>query len=52
MEYQKILGKTTDSTKLPKFITRKWIELFDQSNNVYNPHKEVICVILMMLTLL
>ena len=41
MEYQKILGKTTDSTKLPKFITRKWIELFDQSNNVYNPHKDI-----------
>ena len=36
MEYKKItnlLGKTTDSTKLPKFITRKWIEIFDQSIN-------------------
>ena len=32
MEYQKIinlLGKTIDSTKLLKFITRKWIDIFD-----------------------
>ena len=34
MEFQKVinlLGKTIDSTKLPKFTTRKWIEIFHQS---------------------
>ena len=43
MEYQKImnlLGKTTDSTKLPKFTTKKWIEIFDQSNGSYNVDKD------------
>ena len=33
MENQKVinlLGKTIDSTKSPKFTTRKWIEIFDQ----------------------
>ena len=44
MEYQKIinrLGKTIDSTKLPKYTTRKWIEIYDQSNGTYNPHKNI-----------
>ena len=44
MEYQKIinlLGKTIYSTKLPKYTTRKWIEICDQSNGTYNPHKDV-----------
>ena len=42
MEYQKIinlLAKTVDSTKLPKFTTRKWIEIFDQSNGSYGMTK-------------
>ena len=32
MEYQKflnLLGEATDSTKLPRFTTKKWIEIFD-----------------------
>ena len=44
MEYQKIinlLGKTIDSTKLPKFTTRKWIEVFDQSSGSYNVNKDI-----------
>ena len=44
MEYQKIinpLGKTTDSAKLPKFTTKKWIEIFDQSNGSYNKNKDI-----------
>ena len=36
-----LLGKTIDSTKLPKFTTRKWIESFDQSNNIYNQNKDI-----------
>ena len=44
MEYKKIinlLGKTIDSTKLPKDTTRKWIEIYDQSNGTYNQNKDI-----------
>ena len=36
-----LLGKTIDSTKLPKFTTKKLIEIFDQSSNIYNQNKDV-----------
>ena len=39
MEYQTIinlLGKTIDSKKLPRYVTRKWIEIYDQPNESYN----------------
>ena len=45
MEYQKItslLGNT--SNKVPRFITKKWIEVYDQSSNAenrYNPNKQI-----------
>ena len=45
MEYQKItniLGNSFD--KVPGFITKKWIEVHDQSVNVenrYNPNKQI-----------
>ena len=45
MEYQKItnlLGSTSD--KVPRFITKKWIEAHDQSctaENRYNPNKQI-----------
>ena len=45
MEYQKItnlLGSTFD--KVPRFITKKWIEVRDQSGdaeNRYNPNKHI-----------
>ena len=32
MEYQNflnLLGEATDSTKLPRFTTKKWIEIFE-----------------------
>ena len=44
MEYQKIinlLGKTIDTTKLPKYTTRKWIEIYDQSNGSYDLNKDI-----------
>ena len=44
MEYQKIinlLGKTINTTKLRKYTTRKRIEIFDQSINVYNKNKDI-----------
>ena len=40
MEYQKItnlLGTTPD--EVPRFITRKWIEVHDQSGNAEDRHK-------------
>ena len=45
MEYQKItnlLGNILD--KVPRFITKKWIELYDQSGtteNRYKPGKQI-----------
>ena len=42
MEYQKItnlLGNT--SHKVPRFITKKWIEVYDQSGETYNISKEI-----------
>ena len=42
MEYQKItnlLGNTSD--KVPRFITKKWIEVHDQSGGAYNINKQI-----------
>ena len=42
MEYQKItniLGNTSD--KVPRFITKKWIEAHDQSGQTYNTNKQI-----------
>ena len=42
MEYQKItnlLGNTSD--KVPRFITKKWIEVSDQSGGTYNVNKQI-----------
>ena len=44
MEYQKIinlLGEKIDETKLPKFTTKKWIEIFHQSIIISNPNKDI-----------
>ena len=44
MEYRKIknlLSKTIDSTKLPRYITRKWIEIYYQSDKIYNRKKNI-----------
>ena len=35
------MGKTIDSIKLPKRTTRKWIEIYDQSNGAYNQNKYI-----------
>ena len=37
MEFQKIinfLDTTSDNKDLPKFVTKKWIEAFDQSQKI------------------
>ena len=42
MEYQKItnlLGNASD--KFPRFITKKWIEVHDQSGEIYNTNKQI-----------
>ena len=44
MEFQKIvnfLGTTSDNKNLPKFVTKKWIEVYDQSERNYNVNKEI-----------
>ena len=44
MEFQKItsfLDTTPDNKDLPRFVTKKWIEVYDQSEKNYNPNKEI-----------
>ena len=44
MEFEKILNFlsiTSDDKIFPKFVTKKWIEVFDQSEGNYSPNKEV-----------
>ena len=64
MEFQNIvslLDITSDDKDLPRYVTKKWIEVYDQSEKNYNPNKEIrikhqcldqIYVILVMHTLL
>ena len=44
MQFQKIvnfLDITSDNKDLTKFVTKKWIEVYDQSEKNYNPNKEI-----------
>ena len=44
MEFQKIinlLDVTSDNKDLPRFVTKKWIEVYDQSEKNYNTNKEI-----------
>ena len=44
MEFQKIvnfIGTTSDNQDLPTFVTKKWIEVYDQSEENYNVNKEI-----------
>ena len=44
MEFQKItnfLDIASDNKDLPKFVTKKWIEVYNQSEGNYNPKKEI-----------
>ena len=44
MEFRKIksfLDVTCDNEDLPKFVTKKWIEVYDQSEGNYNVNKEI-----------
>ena len=44
MEFQKIthfLDINSDNKDLPRFATKKWNEVYDQSQGNYNPNKEI-----------
>ena len=44
MEFQKIknlLDTTSDGKGLPRFVTKNWIEVYDQSEKYYNVNKEI-----------
>ena len=44
MEFQKVanfLDTTFDDKELPRFVTKKWIEVYDQSEKNYSPNKEI-----------
>ena len=44
MEFEKflnLLDTTSDDKDLPRFVTKKWIEVYDQSEKNYNPNKEI-----------
>ena len=44
MEFQKIVNffdTTSDDKDLPRFVTKKWIEVYDQSEGNYNVNKEI-----------
>ena len=44
MEFQKIvnfLDTTSDDKDLPRFVTKKWIEFYDQTERNYNANREI-----------
>ena len=44
MEFEKflnLLDTTSDDKDLPRFVTKKWIEVYDQSEGNYNVNKEI-----------
>ena len=44
MEFQKIvnfLDITSDNKDLPRFVTKKWIDVYDQSEGNFNPNQEI-----------
>ena len=44
MDFRKIVNFlviTSDDKDLPKFITKKWIEVYDQSEGNHNVNKEI-----------
>ena len=44
MEFQKVvnlLDTTSDDKDLPRIVTKKWIEVYDQSGKYYRVNKEI-----------
>ena len=51
MEFQKILNflhTTPDDKDLPRFVTKKWIEVYHQSERNCNVNKEIISKVSML----
>ena len=44
MEYRKIMNLwDTAANIMPKFNTKKWIEVHDESGGTYNTNKQIMC---------
>ena len=44
MEFQKIVNFpdiASDGKDLSRYVTKKWVEVYDQSQENYNPNKEI-----------
>ena len=44
MEFQKVINLldiTSDDKDLPRYVTKKWKEVYDQSEKSYNVNKEI-----------
>ena len=43
MEFQKIVNflDTNSDENLPRFVTKKWVEAYDQSEKNYSPNKQI-----------
>ena len=44
MEFEKIinlLDTTSDNKDLPRYVTKKWIDVYDQSEKNYSINKEI-----------
>ena len=42
MEYQRIINLLDiTSNSIPRFITKKWVEVYDQSNKMYSTKKQI-----------
>ena len=43
MEYKKIINLLSNisGNQLPKYVTKKWIEIYDESDGTYNVNKDV-----------
>ena len=44
MQFQRItnfLDATSDDKDLPRFVSKKWIEVYDQSEKNYSPNKDI-----------
>ena len=53
MEFQKIsnlFDTTFDNKNLPRFVIKKWIEVYDQSGRNYNFNKEIRTKTLMLIS--
>ena len=40
-KFVNLLDTTSDDKDLPRFVTKKWIGVYDQSHKNYNVNKEI-----------